>query len=62
MPRYRVTVVEEVEYEVVVEADDKEAAGEAAEELVAGDPDEYYSDTRDRTTTDTVRLREAVAA
>ncbi|MFF3015842.1 hypothetical protein [Streptomyces sp. NPDC057939] len=62
MPMYRVTVIEEVKYEVDVEAEDRDEAEEAAVELVCEDPDEYYTDTLDRTTTDTVRLRQVVAA
>ncbi|WP_198544817.1 hypothetical protein [Streptomyces sp. Root1295] len=55
-------MIEEIKYEVDVEAEDRDEAEEAAVELVCDEPDEYYTDTLDRTTTDTVRLREAVAA
>ncbi|MFJ7414660.1 hypothetical protein ACIQWZ_28250 [Streptomyces sp. NPDC098077] len=62
MPVYRVTVLEEIKYEVEVEAEDRDEAQEAAVELVCEDPNEYYTDTLDRSTTDTVRLRQEVAA
>ncbi|WP_432078692.1 hypothetical protein [Streptomyces sp. YPW6] len=62
MPMYRVTVLEEIKYEVEVEAEDRDEAQEAAVELVCEDPNEYYTDTVDRTTTDTVRLRAKAAA
>jgi hypothetical protein len=59
MPLFSVTVIEEVQYEVEVEADTQDEAEEAAVEMVCEEPDEWFDHVADRSATDTTELTAA---